>query len=239
MTTDPAQVPVRRAATLVLLRQGSHGPELLLLRRANKGDQNSDAWVFPGGLVDPGDAQCHGLCLGLNDPQASEQLQLPRGGLDHHVAAIRECFEEAGILLAQDIAGQGFDRSHGSYQAVMSERARVARGELAIHTLCEQHGLRLAAERLQYIAHWITPPIRPKRFDTRFFLATVDTDQQAAHDTVETVHHQWIRPGDMLIGEHAGRLMLPQRSVLQSLADFTSLPAVLAWAAEVKVVTRP
>lgn len=239
MTTDSTQTPVRRAATLVLVRQGERGPEVLMLRRADKGDQNSGAWVFPGGLVDPGDALCHDLCVGLNDAQASAQLSLPTGGLDHHVAAIRECFEEAGILLAEDASGEGFGHGFQSYSTVMSERGRLARGELALSALCERHGLRLATQRLHYMAHWITPPVRPKRFDTRFFLATVQADQQAIHDTVETVNHQWMRPADMLRSDEASRLMMPQRSVLQALSPHDSLSAVLAWAAQVQVVTRP
>ena len=220
MNSPAPSAPIRRAATLVILRPSKAGPQLLLLRRADKGDQNSNAWVFPGGLVDPGDAQCHDICHGLNDAQASAQLQLPAGGLDHHVAAIRECFEEAGLLLAE-------------------QRRRLAQGEVELKAMCEQQGIQLAAKRLHYIAHWITPPVRPKRFDTRFFLTTVAADQQAENDTIETVHHQWIRPADMLSSAEASRLMAPQRSVLETLAAFDSLPAIVQWAAQVPVVTRP
>jgi 8-oxo-dGTP pyrophosphatase MutT (NUDIX family) len=210
-----------------------------MLRRADKGDQNSGAWVFPGGLVDPGDAHSHDICHGLNDAQASAQLNLPAGGLDHHVAAIRECFEEAGLLLACDRRGHALDAHHPALRALVEHRQQVAQGLVSIKTLCLQHDIRLAVDRLHYVAHWITPPVRPKRFDTRFFLTTVDQDQQAQHDTVETVHHQWIRPLDMLSSEQAGRLMLPQRSVLESLAAFDSLSAIVQWAAQVEVTTRP
>ena len=239
MNEPSPAAPIRRAATLVVLRPSAEGPQLLLLRRADKGDQNSNAWVFPGGLVDPGDAQGHDICHGLDDAQANAQLKLPAGGLDHHVAAIRECFEEAGLLLACDAAGQLLPSQHPALQALSAQREGLARGELGLADLCRSQGLRLATHRLHYIAHWITPPIRPKRFDTRFFLTTVAADQQADHDTVETVHHQWIRPADMLRGDQAGRLMLPQRSVLEALSAFDSLPAVLQWAAQVQVVTQP
>lgn len=239
MNSPAPSAPIRRAATLVILRPSDAGPQLLLLRRADKGDQNSNAWVFPGGLVDPGDANCHDICHGLSDAQASAQLQLPSGGLDHHVAAIRECFEEAGLLLACDSAGQLLSSQHPAFQALAQRRSELAQGQVALKTLCQEQGIRLAADRLHYIAHWITPPVRPKRFDTRFFLTTVAADQQAEHDTIETVHHQWIRPADMLSSEQAGRLMLPQRSVLESLAAFDSLPAIVQWAAQVQVVTRP
>ena len=239
MNSPASSAPIRRAATLVVLRPSDAGPQLLLLRRADKGDQNSNAWVFPGGLVDPGDAQCHGICHGLNDAQASAQLQLPAGGLDHHVAAIRECFEEAGLLLACDSSGQDLGSQHPALRALAEQRRRLAQGEVELKAMCEQQGIQLAAKRLHYIAHWITPPVRPKRFDTRFFLTTVAADQQAEHDTVETVHHQWIRPADMLSSEEASRLMAPQRSVLETLAAFDSLPAIVQWAAQVQVVTRP
>lgn len=239
MNSPAPSAPIRRAATLVILRPSDAGPQLLLLRRADKGDQNSNAWVFPGGLVDPGDAQCHDICHGLSDAQASAQLKLAAGGLDHHVAAIRECFEEAGLLLACDSAGQALGSGHPALRALTEQRSRLAQGELQFKALCDQQGIQLAANRLHYIAHWITPPVRPKRFDTRFFLTTVAADQQAEHDTVETVHHQWIRPADMLSSEEASRLMAPQRSVLETLAAFASLPAIVQWAAQVQVVTRP
>jgi hypothetical protein len=143
------------------------------------------------------------------------------------------------LLLACDSAGQAMGSGNPALRALTEQRRRLAQGEVELKALCEQQGIQLAANRLHYIAHWITPPVRPKRFDTRFFLTTVAADQQAEHDTVETVHHQWIRPADMLNSEEASRLMAPQRSVLETLAAFDSLPAIVQWAAQVQVVTRP
>src|SRR5215211_7270769 len=85
--------PPRPAATIVVLRDGAGGIEVLLSRRAERGDHNSGAWVFPGGIVEPGDALAHAACDGLDDEQASRRLGLASGGLDYYVAAIRECFE--------------------------------------------------------------------------------------------------------------------------------------------------
>src|SRR5687767_2668563 len=102
-----APVP-RDAATVVIVRDASptgSGIEVLLLQRAEGGDHNSRAWVFPGGLVDPGDRAPFDLPLELTDAQASARLGLADGGLAYYLAAVRECFEEAGILYALDSTG--------------------------------------------------------------------------------------------------------------------------------------
>src|ERR1043166_3426533 len=98
----PTDRPPRAAATLVVVRDGAVGVEVLLLRRAERGDHNSGAWVFPGGTVAASDRDAHAHCAGLDDAAASAHLGLAEGGLDYHVAAIRECFEEAGLLFAVD-----------------------------------------------------------------------------------------------------------------------------------------
>src|SRR6516225_2947366 len=94
--------PVRVAATLIVVRDGAAGMEVLMLRRAEKeADQNSGASVFPGGTVDANDRRLHVLCLGIDDPAASLRLAVAHG-LDYYIAAVRECFEEAGLLFAAD-----------------------------------------------------------------------------------------------------------------------------------------
>src|SRR5918993_4330592 len=96
--TAPGQErPPRPAATIVVLRDGRDGIEVLLSRRAERGDHNSGAWVFPGGIVEAGDGLAHAACDRLSDEQASRRLGLASGGLDYYVAAIRECFEESGL----------------------------------------------------------------------------------------------------------------------------------------------
>src|SRR5437870_8009196 len=98
--------PPRPAATIVVVRDGAEGLEVLLSRRAERGDHNSGAWVFPGGLLDAGDRAAHGCCAGVDDAGASERLGLDAQGLDYYVAAVRECFEESGLLFALDAKGQ-------------------------------------------------------------------------------------------------------------------------------------
>ena len=88
-----AERPPRPAATLVVLRDGAEGIEVLLSRRAERGDHNSGAWVFPGGIVEKADSLAHAACAGLDDREASRRLGLAQGGLDYYVAAVRECFE--------------------------------------------------------------------------------------------------------------------------------------------------
>ena len=112
MTLPPHSAPVaaRAAASLIVLRDSPRGPEVLLLRRAERaGDQNGGATVFPGGLLDASDQGHYRLCAGLDDASASARLGLPQDGLHYWVAAVRECFEEAGLLLATDASGQTVD----------------------------------------------------------------------------------------------------------------------------------
>ena len=153
----------RAAATLVVVRDVAVGIEVLLLRRAERGDHNSGAWVFPGGMIEPGDRQCHAWCAGLDDAAASARLGLPHGGLDHYVAAVRECFEEAGLLLALDAQGVLLDmRTDPSGAAdIAAWRGPMHRGERHLSELCAQHDLRLAMDGLVYLSHWLTPPGSP------------------------------------------------------------------------------
>src|SRR5438552_16249584 len=97
--------PPRSAATLVVVRDAPAGVEVLLMLRAERGDHNSGAWVFPGGVVDRRDRDWHGCCHGGDDLWASALLGVDSGGLDYPIATLRECFEEAGLLFAADAAG--------------------------------------------------------------------------------------------------------------------------------------
>ena len=220
----------RPAATIVVVRDAPTGLEVLLLRRAEKGDHNSGAWVFPGGLLDAADRRCHGACTGLDDARASVVLGVPEGGLDYYVAAIRESFEEAGILFAVDEHGQPIDMLVDSGTPLAALREPLHRGDVALADVCRDFGLRLAADQLFYIAHWITPPGRAKRFDTRFFLAVLPQGQTSSHDALETVDHVWLRPAEALSSENSRRLMTPTRSVIATIARFERTQALLAWA---------
>lgn len=220
----------RPAATLVVVRDAPAGLEVLLLRRAEKGDHNSGAWVFPGGLLDAGDRRCHGACTGLDDARASVVLGVAEGGLDYYVAAIRESFEEAGILFAIDERGQPIDMLVDSDTPLAALREPLHRGDVAFADVCRDFGLRLAVDQLFYIAHWVTPPGRAKRFDTRFFLAVLPQGQTSSHDALETVDHVWLRPQEALSSENSRRLMTPTRSVIATIGRFERTQALLAWA---------
>src|SRR5438132_6110517 len=119
--------PPRQAATLVVVRDAAPGIEVLLLLRAERGDHNSGAWVFPGGLVDAADREAHACCAGLDDAAASARLHLPQGGLAYHLAALRECFEECGLLFASDATGAALGAE--AVARLQAWRAPLHRGE--------------------------------------------------------------------------------------------------------------
>ncbi len=213
---DPAGRPPRPSATVVVVRESPAGPEVLLLRRAERGDMNSGAWVFPGGLVDAGDAACGACADGLDDAGANARLGVASGGLAFYVAAVRECFEECGLLFAGDTPGRLADEA--TVARLERWRGPLHRGETSFSDFCAEQGLRLALDRLVYCAHWVTPVGLPKRFDTRFFAAEAPPAQPAAHDEGETVEHRWLRPADVLADRAAYKMMTPTVHTLQSIA---------------------
>jgi glyoxylase-like metal-dependent hydrolase (beta-lactamase superfamily II)/8-oxo-dGTP pyrophosphatase MutT (NUDIX family) len=218
--SDPP--PPRRAATLVLLRDGAGGLEVLLLKRIERSnDRSSGAWVFPGGTLDAADAAQHACCAGLDDGQASARLGLDANGLDYYVAAVRECFEEAGVLLAHGDAAPAADE-------ITALRRSLRDGSLAMHALCERLEVRLAVDRLAYHSHWLTPPGLPKRFDTRFFVAAMPAGQSVVPDRDEMVEQRWMRPGDALAAAAELRLPNPTRRTLRSIEGFATVADCLA-----------
>ncbi|MBL0419270.1 NUDIX domain-containing protein [Ramlibacter sp. AW1] len=226
----------RPAATLVLVRQGLAGLEVLMLLRPEQGDQNSGAWVFPGGRVDRCDPACQRCVAGLGDPAASAVLGLPGGGIDFYIAAIRECFEEAGVLFAADAAGQ-----MPPPDGLAFLRERLRRGDIDLASLCDEQRLSLATDRLHYVAHWVTPAGMPKRFDTRFFLALLPAGQQASHDGIETLEHRWFAPAELLSSAGTHKLLAATQAVLKLLAGFDRVEDLLRWAEsprEVKTIER-
>jgi 8-oxo-dGTP pyrophosphatase MutT (NUDIX family) len=225
---DPQAVPIRPAATVMLV---DDRPDLqvLMLRRAARHVFAGDMWVYPGGAVDPDDAQrTAAACRGLDDRIASSRLGLPSGGLAFWVAAIRECFEEAGVLFADFVGGQGDPARFEQHRVDLNER------RASFPDIVAAEGLQLRAEALHYIAHWITPLGSPRRFDTRFFLARFPAGQVAAHDDGELVHHDWVRPAEAIERWREDRMamMSPTARMLMSLAQFSSAAEVLAAAAQ-------
>src|SRR5882672_2350597 len=227
--TNPRPVALpRAAATVVVVRDADEGMQVLLMRRAERSnDRSSGALVFPGGTLDKGDRSLHGYCAGFDDASASARLRLDRYGLDYFVAAVRECFEEAGLLFAYDATGPLTTLEHWPTEQVIEMRAAIRRGDTDLGAVCARVGLRLAVDRLAYHSHWLTPPGLPKRFDTRFFVAEAPRGQFASFDRLETLEHRWIRPADAL-GEGFGfRLPNATRQTLESIVPFATARACL------------
>ena len=159
-----------------------------MLRRAEKeADQNSGASVFPGGTLDVQDRALHALCNGVDDAAASLRLGIPANGLDYYAAAVRECFEEAGLLFASDADGRLVELDAMAPQELIALRLAVEDGADALRRLCTDRGWRLAVDRLAYFSHWLTPLGMPRRFDTRFFVVLAPQRQSARPDGRETV----------------------------------------------------
>jgi len=223
------QDEIRPAATLALVRDSQQGLEVLLLQRTWQAAFLPGYFVFPGGAVDAEDPDVRALSSGRDDAAISQTLSLDEGGADYMIAALRECFEEAGLLLAVDDQGNLPPGDH----PVLTHGRDALRGEAtSFRALCEHHGLGLPLDRLAYLGHWVTPRGAPRRFDTRFFVALAPSGQQPMHDGSETIDHVWHTPADALSAHRQGRLALgyPTLRTLRLLADFATAEALLRYA---------
>ena len=181
------------------------GIEVFMLRRTAKAAFGAGMYVFPGGRVDGVDYadEIAPYCRGLDDTDASSQLGLAAGGLAYWVAAIRECFEEAGVLIAVRRDGAPLSTNN-------DDRHAVHGGELSLAEMCRRDDLVIDLSATHYVAHWITPLGQPRRFDTRFFICEAPEGQEPLHDDKETVDSLWVRPAEALRMEAAGELtMMP------------------------------
>ena len=205
MNAEAAVVPARPAATVLLVRDAEpSGVEVFVLRRTANAVFAADMYVFPGGRVDDVDhaAELEPYCDGLDDATASARLGLDKGGLAFWVAAVRECFEEAGVLLARR-------RDGGPLVIDEADRVAVHDGQLSMEELCRRDDLVLDLSAIRYVAHWVTPVGEgPRRFDTRFFLAAAPADQEGVHDDAELVHSMWVRPADAVAQAQEGELLM-------------------------------
>ncbi len=224
----PAAKPLRPAATLVVMRDSPRGLETLLLRRGERNDQSSGAWVFPGGLLDAQDREAHRCCGGLAPHEADAALGMADGALDYFVAAVRECFEEAGLLLARAADGAIVPLHEEQSRHMGPWRGRLHRGEATITEFCEAFGLTLALDEIAYHTRWVTPAIRPKRWDTRFFFAIAPQGQESAHDEIELVEQLWLTPAEALARGDDLKLLNPTKTTLSMMARFASAAEVMA-----------
>jgi len=212
--SEAAPVEAKPAATIILLRDGEHGLEAQVLQKAPGKHFAGGALVFPGGKVEPGD-MAFGGAIGEDRDEYSALK----------IAAIREMFEECAILLA---------RRPGATRIMDGSEVadcRAARPDTAILDLAASVPFEPAADQLVRFTHWITPPTRPKRFDTHFFIAPAPDGQMTARvDGYEIVDAGWRRPIRMIEEVHAGKLklVLPTLMNLIKLAKFATVEDALA-----------
>src|SRR5437763_5946154 len=220
----------RHASTVVLLRDRPDGMQAYLLRRARTMAFAAGMYVFPGGSVDPRDETLSDDAWAGPPPAAWAALLSADEGLTKALvcAAVRETFEESGVLLA----GAGRDDVVADTTGEDWELDRVALVDrsLSFAALLDRRGLVLRADLLRPWAHWITPELEPKRFDTRFFVAALPTGQRTRDVGGEADRVAWVRPGDALAAADSGAMgMLPPTAfTLSELATYETVTAVLA-----------
>jgi 8-oxo-dGTP pyrophosphatase MutT (NUDIX family) len=238
----------RPAATVLLLREARDDVEVLVIRRHEKLAFMGGMWVFPGGVVCAADASADAFA---RIPDASQtgcaRLATLQGEpidardcLALAVAACRETFEETGVLLASDALG---NQSGNALAARLQDRRRAIASQPELFAeLLRAENLFLRVERLIYWAHWITPSVVPRRFDTRFFIAAVPSDQDAIIDSTETVDHTWMSPAALIAAAHADTMTVSHPTLYNlmeldaSLQQHNSLQALLAAEAKRSVV---
>ncbi len=208
------------AATVVLLRDRPGGPEVLMVRRHERAADFAGVSVFPGGLVDASDADPDlappDSCF--SPERALAALGEPLGEAEArslYVAACRELFEEAGVLLARRI-------DEGALHRLCELRPALQAGTLSLRAVLGREGCVLALARLTPFARWITPEFQKRRWDTRFFVAEAPENQTAECDGMETSEAVWLTPAEALDTYRAGKYQLapPTFRVLEELCEF-------------------
>jgi 8-oxo-dGTP pyrophosphatase MutT (NUDIX family) len=198
-------VAPRPASTILLLRDGAAGEiEVFMMVRHYEIDFNSGALVFPGGSVDKGDQEI----IGRAELYAGGE-GLDAAALSFRIAAIRETFEESGILLARPSGSNALVDARRAAEIEAADRAALCEGKTTFLNVLTDNGMLLALDLLVPYAHWITPVGAPKRFDTWFFLAAAPPEQAGAHDGRESTDSIWLSPREVLAGGASGRFKLP------------------------------
>src|SRR5262245_48802186 len=218
------------ASTVVLLR-GEHPFEVFLVRRNDSIAFLGGAHVFPGGRVDPSD-HSDDFTGGVRLQAAADVAITARMpdvpaevAIAHHVAAVRELFEEAGVLLARSLTAASVER-------LTADRRDLLAARITFADIVRRERLQLALDELAYFAHWVTPEIEIRRFDTRFFIARAPEGQTPIHDAGETTHSEWTEPARAIESSRAGVISLPPPTwtTLEMLSKFDSIDAVFDWA---------
>jgi 8-oxo-dGTP pyrophosphatase MutT (NUDIX family) len=216
---------IRPASSVLVLRDGPRGVELLLMRRPERdNDFRSGACVFPGGVLDAADAAAAPWCVGLDEAEANRRLGLAEGGLAYFVAALRECFEEVGLLFVCGPGGEAVDLGPHA-EALRDWRHRLHGGQATLLALCQAFDWRLDLREMAYFSHWLTPVLRPKRFDTRFFVRLTPPGQQAMPDFGEALELMWLTPDEALDPQRALKLLAVTQRTLADMRGFASARA--------------
>lgn len=213
---------------MLLVRDGEDdGIEVFMLQRNLRSAFVPGVFLFPGGGLEADDG--NGDRDGDGDGDADRD-----GDMAYRVAAIRECFEEAGVLLAYDRDGEMLRlASPDVVHRFEGHRAAMNAGHLGLREMCEREGLTLATDALVPFGNWVTPPGQPRRYDTRFYLAAAPRQQTPLHDNVEVIAHEWVRPTDALARFGRGEIALiyPTEMSLRAVLPFARTADLLASAA--------
>ena len=219
------------ASVIIAKNTAGSGFQILLIARHPASRFAAGQYAFPGGRIEPEDGapgvELH--CRGLTNKSAATMLALQESSqpLRFWVAAIREVFEEVGLLYACGTDG----RLVGPERDQSVERQGAVKGESgSFLKMIQAHGLQLALDRLHYFAYWITPEERPLRFTTRFFVAPAPPEQDVLLDTRESTDFRWLSPGEALAENRRGNLPLhfPTIKLLEELSRFADSDALLA-----------
>jgi 8-oxo-dGTP pyrophosphatase MutT (NUDIX family) len=225
----------KKAATVILLREiKPEGFEIFLLKRHEKSSFMGGNFVYPGGRVDreDGSLEICAQCKGLSPEEAHRILRgslSPDESLAHWVAAIRELFEEAGVLLAYDDTGKFINvKDPTEREKVLHYRDSIHKGKMNICQIAQEEKVFFALDKLHYYAHWITPEARSERFDTRFFLACHPEGQEASYDQKETTVGVWMTPKQALEENLNGNAALspPTLKTLEDLSRFKNIAEI-------------
>ncbi len=231
------------AATVVILREGRPAPEVFMVRRHEDTAFMGGAHVFPGGRVDRSDRETADArwCDGMAEAAARFAEMPPSDAVAYHVAAARELFEEAGVLLAREASGDFISlMGTAERERLAQDRRDVHGGGLSLADIVEREGVRLALDALVPFAHWVTPPIDVRAFDTRFFVARVPPHQDAAHDDTETTASVWMTAADAIARCRRDEIVLPPPTwtTLREIEPFRSVEEVMAWARARRITRR-
>lgn len=229
-------VPPRPASTVLLLRDSARRQELevFMMVRHHQIEFNSGALVFPGGSVDAGDKE-----ITARPELYSGGQGLGESDLGFRIAAIRETFEESGILLARPRGSAALVDAGRAGQIEAAHRTALCESKISFLQVLAENALELALDALVPYAHWITPEGLPKRFDTWFFMAAAPPDQLGAHDGKESTDSIWVSPREAVEGGESGRFKLPfptTRNLIR-LAKHPSVNAALDDARGMSIVT--